>query len=555
MKRISPLLLLSACALLSSCAGGGESSHGGSSLPEPPPVYDDVPPESATPYRGAAACRPVYQILVYSFADSNGDGVGDFQGIVDRLDYLSSLNVGYLWLSPIHPSGSYHHYDVEDYSLVDPLYGGEEGLRALIEEAKKRDIGIVMDLVFNHASSESAWFKESVESFAYHVQQGTLEAMKADPENIGNDFVLSTNAEDIGRGVKSLYVNGTTVYYEANFSSNMPEFNLDSPSVKRKQADIMARYLGMGVAGFRFDGCYYFHLGDEEKSVAYMDYLAEEARKIKEDVLLIGEYWNGGSQATYDNAISKMAIFNFPTSMASMGEGSPIQAARTGNNHSFASALYRNQFAALTHSGGIVHPTYFLNNHDVDRFKPSSLGEAKAIAAGYLLTPGTPTIYYGEEIALRGKRSSSDNTDANRRLPMRWLGDAQQDAYRCAPPTGGSDPGDQVSVGALEEIEKEGTLAAYYRDVLAFRAQKEELREGLYLTYGDERETLSINRIVHDGKTKGFLVHNFDYDPHQSGILPAGLRLDTTLSLGEDRFEDGILTLSPFSTVYLEVNA
>lgn len=106
MKRISPLLLLSACALLSSCAGGGESSHGGSSLPEPPPVYDDVPPESATPYRGAAACRPVYQILVYSFADSNGDGVGDFQGIVDRLDYLSSLNVGYLWLSPIHPSGS-----------------------------------------------------------------------------------------------------------------------------------------------------------------------------------------------------------------------------------------------------------------------------------------------------------------------------------------------------------------------------------------------------------------------------------------------------------------
>ena len=536
-------LLLS--GLLASCGGGEESSESEDLS------YEDSAPSLSVPYSGKCENKPVYEILVYSFADSNGDGIGDFQGIIDHLDYLASLNVGYLWLSPLHPSGTYHHYDVEDYYDIETTYGGMAGFESLIEAAKNKGIGIVMDMVFNHASIESNWFKESYESYFSHKRSGTLDEMRADPSDIGNDFRFIEDPASSGTKCENIQKDGITVFYEANFDRRMPEFDLSSAVVIKKQQEILKFYLDKGVAGFRFDGCRYFFQESLQKSVGYMDEMANYCRSIKEDVFLVGEYWDGVGQSIYSQATSKMPIFNFPVSAAANTIGSPMYSIRSGLGYPFAQTAYKAQKDALTKSDGLVYPVYFLNNHDVDRYSATKLDEAKAVAAGYLLTPGTPTMYYGEEIMLKGKRLSSDGTDARRRLPMRWT--STGDTYRCQTFDGVSEPENQVTTGALEEIDKEGSLAHYYKKVLAFRAEHAEIRNGQFATFGDDRDDLAINRVVYQGKTAGFLIHNFDYDEHSSLVrLPEGLIPDTTLSLGTDTYENGVATVSPFSTLYLK---
>ena len=102
-----------------------------------------------------------YQLLIYSFADSDGDGIGDFNGIRSRLDYLDALGVSAIWLSPAHPADSYHGYDVQDYSTVNPKYGTEEDFKALIDAAHEKDIKIYMDYVLNHTGKGNIWFTEA----------------------------------------------------------------------------------------------------------------------------------------------------------------------------------------------------------------------------------------------------------------------------------------------------------------------------------------------------------------------------------------------------------
>ena len=106
--------------------------------------------------------RVFYEIFVYSFCDSDGDGIGDFQGIISKLDYLQELGINGIWLMPIHPSTTYHKYNVSDYYAIDPQYGTMEDFEALIAECEKRDIHVIIDLVVNHSGSEHPWFKEAV---------------------------------------------------------------------------------------------------------------------------------------------------------------------------------------------------------------------------------------------------------------------------------------------------------------------------------------------------------------------------------------------------------
>ena len=113
-------------------------------------------------FDGRKRSSTTYQLLIYSFADSNGDGVGDFNGIRNRLDYLDELGATALWLSPAHPTSSYHAYDVNDYYSINELYGGEEDFKALIKDAHEKGIKIYMDYVLNHSGKDNQWFKEAL---------------------------------------------------------------------------------------------------------------------------------------------------------------------------------------------------------------------------------------------------------------------------------------------------------------------------------------------------------------------------------------------------------
>ena len=131
---------------------GGEEEETGGLLTADPIEWD-----------GTKSAEITYQLLVYSFADSDGDGIGDFQGIIDKLDYLDSLGATALWLSPIHPAASYHGYDVKDYAAVNPDYGTIEDFRALVAAAHGRDIKIYIDYVLNHSSKDHPWFLDAKE--------------------------------------------------------------------------------------------------------------------------------------------------------------------------------------------------------------------------------------------------------------------------------------------------------------------------------------------------------------------------------------------------------
>ncbi len=531
---------LGLCSTALLCACG--SSPAWSVDPSEGSVYSFEEPESPVAYRGSYATKPVYQIFVGSFADSNGDGIGDLQGIIDKLDYLAKLKVGYLWLSPIHPSSSYHKYDVEDYYDVDPQFGTLDTLRALIDAAKQKGMGIVLDTVFNHASNKNEWFEKAATDYATYYEGD---------DSCANDFLFAeTSAELRKYGTVYEYAYpGHSFYYVSGFKvKEMPEINLDSESVRARQKAILKFYLDMGVSGFRFDGVYYFYLGEDEKSGAYLQYLSDYARSVKPDVFCIGEYWNG-TQIHYDNFIGygKTPIFNFPTSQG--GNGSPLMATRSGNSYAYSNKIYNVQKAALNNSEGLVQPSYFVSNHDMDRFVTDSLEASKAVASGLLLTPGTPTMYYGEEIGMRGTRGNAD-TDANRRLAMHWLADKDQDLARPRDPVGADYSGEQTTLGALEAIDKDDSLTGYYRKVLAFREAHEELQKGIYLQYGNNEEKLAINKVVLGDKVS-YIVHNFDYDAHRTGVLPKGLKMDLTLSLGKATYKDGVLTVPPYSTVYL----
>ena len=157
MKRYEFLtkmrLLLLPLLLLCSCEPEGREEGGGGlsgTLTADPIEWD-----------GTKNAEITYQLLVYSFADSDGDGIGDFQGIIDKLDYLDSLGATALWLSPIHPAASYHGYDVKDYAAVNPDYGTLEDFRALVAAAHERDIKIYIDYVLNHSSKDHPWFLDA----------------------------------------------------------------------------------------------------------------------------------------------------------------------------------------------------------------------------------------------------------------------------------------------------------------------------------------------------------------------------------------------------------
>ena len=158
--------------------------------------------------------RNWYEIFVYSFFDTNNDGIGDLKGVTQKLDYVKDMGFNGIWLMPIHPSPTYHKYDVKDYYAIDNVYGTLEDFDTLIEQAHARGIKVIIDLVFNHTSSEHPWFLQACD---YIRKNGK-------PGGQYGDF-YNFNTKELSGYSK---VSGTNYYYEARFWSGMPDLNLNS---------------------------------------------------------------------------------------------------------------------------------------------------------------------------------------------------------------------------------------------------------------------------------------------------------------------------------------
>ena len=210
--------------------------------------------------------RTFYEIFVYSFCDSNGDGIGDLQGVISKLDYLQTLGIQGIWLMPIHPSVSYHKYNVSDYYAIDPDYGTMEDFEQLIAECQQRDIHVIIDLVVNHTGSEHVWFKEAV-SYLQNLPAGTEPSVE---ECKYLDYYFFSK-ETSGNGSRP--VEGTEWYYEGMFDYSMPDINLGSEATREEIKNIMQFWIEKGVAGFRLDAAKEFYSGSTDKNVEVLAWI------------------------------------------------------------------------------------------------------------------------------------------------------------------------------------------------------------------------------------------------------------------------------------------
>ena len=229
--------------------------------------------------------RTFYQIFVGSFSDSNGDGVGDLRGIINRLDYLNdgnvhsgkSLGVQGIWLSPIFTSPSYHKYDAKDYYAIDWRFGTEEDLKELITLCHERNIKVILDLAINHTSNQHEWFLK--------FKEARVSGNTADPYY---DFYSCAATAEKVNGVTYQKIAGVDCWYECNFSGGMPELNFDNPEVRKAALDVAKHYLDLGVDGFRFDAVKYIYFGDTARSAEFWEWYMTELRALKPDIYCVG---------------------------------------------------------------------------------------------------------------------------------------------------------------------------------------------------------------------------------------------------------------------------
>ena len=198
--------------------------------------------------------RTFYQIFVGSFSDGNSDGIGDLQGIINRMDYLNDgditagndLGIQGIWLSPIFSSPSYHKYDASDYYTIDWRFGTMEDLKELADLCEARNIKLILDLVINHTSTQHPWFQSFKEA-----------RIAGDTEDPYYDFYSCATTEGRANGITYQKIANVDCWYECNFSGDMPELNFDNEAVRQAVLDVAKYYLDLGIDGFRFDAVKY----------------------------------------------------------------------------------------------------------------------------------------------------------------------------------------------------------------------------------------------------------------------------------------------------------
>jgi glycosidase len=425
-----------------------------------------------------------YEIFVRSFKDSDGDGVGDFQGIIQQLDYLNDgnpetnddLGIGGIWLMPINPSPSYHGYDVTDYYAVNPDYGTMDDFKALLAEAEERGIKIIIDLVINHTSTQHPWFEAS-----------------RDPDSEYHDWYVwsETNPQIPGPWFQDAWHRDGTngLYYYGIFWGGMPDLNYDNPAVTEEILNISRFWLEeVGVDGFRVDAARYLFADgvaqqDTKETIKWFEDWRLFYETINPEAFTVGEVWTD-LQVTAKYAQGMNSLFMFDLAEDIKG----------GIFAPDPSRIIKSYLDTLSYFPE-GHFSTFLSNHDQQRVMSllnGDLPKAKLAAYIYLTGPGVPFIYYGEEIGMLGNKP-----DELLRTPMQWSGEPGAGFTTGTPWQPQNEDYQEVNV-ALQDGDPD-SLLTQYRTLVHLRNQHPALRTGAYLPFTSTcRQLFPVLRVEED---------------------------------------------------------
>ena len=440
--------------------------------------------------------RTYYEVFVYSFCDSNGDGIGDLKGLDSKLDYISGLGFTGIWLMPICPAMSYHKYDVTDYMNIDPQYGTLEDYEKLVKDCHKRNIKVINDLVINHTGSGHPWFVKASAYLKAHPDTSLKEAAEACPEAGYYNFAKAN-----GTGYHKL--DNTGWYYESQFSSKMPDLNLDNPAVRSQIKDIMQFWTDKGADGFRLDAAKEYYTGNSDKNTEMLEFLQKTVDGINPDAYMVAEIWDSYSSIIkyYKSGIT--SIFDYPFGNS---DGQIIKTLHGAGNASRVSKYAENLEKADTayaDSNASYIDAPFLSNHDTGRiegFVNGDEGKLKLAGAMNLFMSGTAFVYYGEELGMSGS-----GNDPSKRSPMYWS--STDTKGMTSPPP--ECTAQEHKFGAYDEQKKEeGSIYNYYKKAIAIRnkypvishghtACEKSLNKGcisaIKKTYGNEEYVILMN--------------------------------------------------------------
>ncbi|ULQ60947.1 alpha-amylase [Brucepastera parasyntrophica] len=477
-----------------------------------------------------------YCVFVRAFADSDGDGTGDFKGLTARLDYLndgndntvSDLGITGIWLMPIFPSQSYHGYDVDDYYNVNPDYGTMEDFEIFLAEAEKRGISVIIDMTCNHSSVYTDWFIASKDPSSPY-RNWYRWADEGDPR-------YNLNQRIWGHPLWNKVGNS---YYSGLFVPSMPDFNLANPEVREEFKKISKFWMDKGVDGFRFDAAgHVFNAAkipagesSEQQAVAWWTELVGYIKTENPEAYTVGEVWEPPStRAVYMRGLDSSFHFDLGTKI--------IDAIRSGDGgqNNLANAMY-----AVYERYAEENPNYtdapFLTNHDQNRISGMLRGDVaqlKLAASLYILTEGVPFIYYGEEIGMMGAKP-----DEQIRTPMMWKA-AGKDSLQT---TWIDSKYNKNTIPVDQQEKNKDSLLNYYKRVIRIKTAHPALYEGRMTPLATERSEI-ISWVMESETEKAFVMHNLS--PEAVVVdLPEGIDMSLIFTTYPDIAVDGSAVTMP----------
>ena len=529
----------------------------------------------------------VYQIYPKSFKDDNNDGIGDIKGIISKLDYLKNLGVDILWLTPFYKSPMEDNgYDVADYLTINELFGSNKDMEDLIDECKKRDMYIMMDIVANHTSSEHEWFKQS----------------RSSKDNPYRDYYIWRdeplhNMESTFGGSAWQYDETTNQYYYHCFAKGQPDLNWENPKVLDEIAKCINYWLDRGIKGIRFDVIHLIGKEIDKNILAYGPTLHQKVHQLYKksygnyDIVTVGEAW-GDLEKAIDFTDPKNEeldmVFQFECTSSTcdfsrFGKFSP----KPIDMEFCKNILIKYQHGLNERSWNAL----FVENHDLGRCinKFGSLDyrneSAKAIAIMNYFLKGTPYIYQGQEIGMTNIKITdvNDYDDVevhgfykdyvldkkvmtyeefldgcnkeardNNRTPIQWDDSVNAGFNKGAKPWLKINE-NYTTINAASQINDENSIYNFYKKLLSLRKSDEYVNTFVYGKFNEVNpEIKNIFAYIREDENHKVLVVTNMKDNHEK--INLDFKVNKTLLSNYNKEYDSLdITLAPFEAFVVEV--